>query len=69
LLLCWNLKTFSPEFKLIKITDDEVKDKSSLGFGLTDPPADSEQKDEDLFVYQHSSKHNLAWCHLLVVVF
>lgn len=37
LLLCWNLRSSSPELKPNRITDDEVKDKSSIEFRLTEP--------------------------------
>lgn len=36
LLLCWNFITSSPELKPNKITDDEVKNKSSIELRLTE---------------------------------
>lgn len=37
LLLCWNFITSSPELKPNKITDDEVKNKSSIEFRRLEP--------------------------------
>ena len=37
LLLCWNLYSASPELKPNIITDDEVKNKSSIELRLTEP--------------------------------
>ena len=52
--------TSSPELKTNRITDDEDKDKCSIELRLIEPLADSQQKDEDLFVSQHSSKPNVV---------
>jgi hypothetical protein len=37
LLLCWYFITSSPGLKPNKITNDEVKNKSSIEFRLTEP--------------------------------
>jgi len=37
LLLCWYFITSSPELKPNRITDDEVKNKSSIEFRLLEP--------------------------------
>ena len=49
-----------PELKPNRITKDEVKNKSSIELRLPEPLLISEQKDEDLFVSQHSSKPNVT---------
>ena len=52
--------TSSPELKPNKITDDEVKDKKLDRIPSDRTTADSEQKDEDLFVSQHRSKPHVS---------
>jgi hypothetical protein len=48
LLLCWYLSSSSPELKPNKITDDEVKNKSSIELHQTEALL-TEQKEKDFF--------------------
>jgi len=50
------LITSSPELKPNKFTDNEDKKQKLNRIRSADTASDSEQKDEDLFVSQHSSK-------------
>ena len=66
LAMCRHLKNVKPGTKAqsaTRRTDDEDKNKSSTELPLTESRnlgTDSEQKDEDLFVCQHSSKPNVT---------
>jgi hypothetical protein len=55
LLLCWRLYSVSPELKPNKINVVEVMQKADSN-SPDGTKADSEQKDENLFVSQHSNK-------------
>ena len=60
LLLCWNFMMSSPELKPNKITGVEVKNKSRIECRLTEPLLNNEQKVENLFVSQQSSKPHVV---------
>jgi hypothetical protein len=64
LLLCWHLCSSSQELKPNRITDVEVKHKNSIELRLTELLLNSEQKDEVLFVSQHSSKPHVLVAQL-----
>jgi hypothetical protein len=52
------------------INEVEVKHKSLIAFGQPDPITDSKQKDEFLFISQHSSKaHVMCGAFLLAQQF
>jgi hypothetical protein len=56
LLLCWNLKIVQPGTAADLKYEDEVNNKKLNRIPSAGNAADSEQKDEDLFVRQHCSK-------------
>ena len=68
LLLCWHLCSSSPEPKPNRITKVEVNSKKLNRYSSAGTKADSEQKEEDLFVSQHSSKPNVACCPFVKLV-
>ena len=64
LLLCWNFIMSGSEPQPIEKLMMKITTKAHLYFSDR-TKADSEQKDEDLFVSEHSSKHDVV-CWLIV---